>query len=735
MRVPQKTTLEPEGLAEADVKDTTVALPGGMQLNPSAANGLEACSEEELEGDVSAAEHERFKHERARQLNGKLQDPFSPGAPDPLHFSDAKAKCPPASKVGLVHIKTPLLPRELEGAIYLAEPAPNGEGGKNPFNSLIALYLVAEDREAGILVKLAGEGKLDPNTGRVSTSFQNTPQLPFEELKVELFGEQRASVTTPSRCGDYSAQALFTPWSSLTPVGVSSPSGEFVITEGCAGPGALGFSPSFEAKATNTNAGMFTPFTLQIARPDGDQALTGVEVRLPPGVAALLSTLTPCQEPPAGQEWACGSESLIGQSIAESGLGSEPVTLPPGRVYLTNGYDGAPFGILVETEAKAGPFNLGVVDVRSRINVNPETAAVSITTDPGPHHDALPTMLDGIPVQLKRLLVNVNRPDFEFNPTSCAPMSISGTLNGSEGASAGVSSPFQVGDCQGLRFSPTLTASTKGQASKADGTNLNVTVTSAGVGQANIQKVDLQLPKALSSRLTTLQKACTEAAFNANPASCDPESVIGHATIQTPVLKNPLSGPAYLVSHGGAAFPDVEFVLQGEGITIVLDGKTDIKEGITYSKFESAPDAPFTRFETELPSGPDSILTANVPEKEDFNLCKASLQMPTRIVAQDGATIEPSTKIAAQGCGEVKSAKVKKLTLAQRLKQALEQCRKQYKHSKARRAKCESQAHARYVKLALAACNEQHKHSRKQRAGCEKLARARYGAKKTSHHA
>ncbi len=343
-------------------------------------------------------------------------------------------------------------------------------------------------------------------------------------------------------------------------------------------------------------------------------------------------------------------------------------------------------------------------------------------------HDALPTRLKGIPVQLKRLLVSVDREHFEFNPTNCDPKSITGSLSGSEGASASVSSDFQVGGCASLPFSPKLTAVAGGHGSKADGTSLNVTVTSAGVGQANIAKVDLQFPKALSSRLTTLQKACTEAVFNTNPASCDPDSVIGHATVHTPILKSPLTGPAYLVSHGGAAFPDVEFVLQGEGVEILLDGKTDIKEGITYSKFESAPDAPFTTFETELPSGPDSIFTANVPEKEDYSLCKASLEMPTRIVAQDGAVIEPSTKIVAQGCGEVKSSKVKKLSLAQRLKQALAQCRKRYRHSKSKRAKCERQAHAHYTSLALAACHKQDKHSKKKRVACEALARRRYSA-------
>jgi hypothetical protein len=707
VRVPQGPTTEsnPGGVGEADVRDTTVTLPRGVGVNPSAANGLAGCPE----GSGEGTEYEGVGFEGFKKVYGDEREP----APEAGAFSRAfrfveedgrKPSCPDASKVGTVRIKTPLLPKELEGALYLAEPAPNGEVGKNPFNSLLAFYLVAEDKDAGILVKFAGEGRLDPVTGQVSTIFRDTPQLPFEELKVELFGGQRASLSTPGFCGGYQTEGVFTPWS--VPFGgpattVFSSGGEFQVTENCAVGSSLGFAPGFGAQSQSVQAGGFTGFVLGLERGDGQQQLSGLSVHLPPGISALLSSLTPCQEPAVGQPWSCGPGSLIGHSLAASGVGSEPVTLP-GNVYLTTGYDGAPFGILDETETKAGPFDLGEVYVRSRINVDPNTAAVTITTDPGPHGDSLPTILKGVPVDLKQLSVTVDRQGFELNPTSCNRMGITGTLDGGEGAQAGVSSPFQVGGCEALPFSPGFTASAVGAGSKANGTTFAVTVASTGVGsggdsQAGIAKVDLQLPKQLSSRLATLQKACLAVVFEANPSACPEGSVIGNATIHTPVLNNPLSGPAYLVSHGNAGFPDVEFVLQGEGITLLLDGHTDIKQGITYSKFESTPDAPFTRFETILPAGPHGVLTPNVPESKHFSLCGEKLTMPTTIVAQNGKTLQQNTKVTIQGCGAVKANKAKKLTRAQLLAKALKACRTKYKHHKHKRAQCEKRARKKYT--------------------------------------
>jgi hypothetical protein len=666
--VPQTGTLRAGGRAEADVRDTTVTLPQGVELSPSAANGLEGCSEAQV-GFTG--------FNQATQTN---------------EFNTSEAACPEGSKVGTVRIKTPLLSHELEGGVYLASPAPNGEAGQNPFNGLVALYIVAEDPVSGVLVKLAGEGHVDEGTLRISTSFKNTPQVPFEELSLKLFGGPRASVSTPPVCGSYPTSALFTPWSSPQEVSVLSPAEHFAINTGAGGsgcPAGLPFTPGFTAYTQNVRAGAFTNFTMELTRPDGDQALKGITMHLPAGIAAMLSTVTPCPEPPQGQQWECGPDSLIGHATAISGLGGKPVTLG-GEVFLTSGYDGSPFGILVATRAKAGPFDLGMVYVRSRINVDPNTAAVSITTDPGPRGEAFPTQLRGIPVQLKRIIVSVDREHFEFNPTNCTPMKIEGTISGAQGASAGVSSPFQVADCQSLPFTPTFTASTTGRTSKANGAGLTVKVTS-GPGQANIGKASVALPLALPSRLTTLQKACTAAAFEANPASCPEGSLVGTATVHTPVLSNPLTGPAYLVSHGSAAFPDLEFVLQGEGITLLLDGQTNIKKGITSSTFNALPDAPVSSFETVLPEGPHSVLGAYLPESAKGSLCSSKLLMPTTLTGQNGAVLKQETQIAVSGCHNVKS-----LTRAQKLTKALKACRKRYKHSHARRAACERQAHKRY---------------------------------------
>ncbi len=683
VKLPQQGTVEAGELAEPDVKSTTVTLPEGVQLNPSAAGGLEACSEQQIGFEGSAG-----------------SDPLSPGTAQPLRFSGEPAHCPAASKVGTVHIRTPLLEHELHGSVYLATPAPQGEVGQNPFNSLVALYIVAEEATAGIRVKLAGESQLNGQTGQVSTRFDNTPQVPFEELNLELSGGPRASLGTPAVCGSPSLAATFTPWLEEGSRSVTLSGGteeRLDISSGIASSPCSStppFAPAIVGGSSDAQAGAFSSFSLTITRPDGDQPLTGATVHLPPGDAAMLASVTPCPEPQASLG-TCAPDSEIGQATATAGLGPDPFTITGGRVYITGPYQGAPFGLSIVTPAVAGPFNLGNVVVRSSINVNPHTAQVTITS-------AIPTMVQGVgrpvsgvPLQLRQIDVSVNRPNFDFNPTNCNPMSITGTLTGEQGASAPVSSPFQVAGCQRLPFNPGVAAATTGKTSKADGASLALTFKSHP-GEAHIDKTILTIPAILPARLTTIQKACLAAVFEANPAACPEGSDIGTAVVHTPVLKSPVSGPIYLVSHGNAAWPDAELVLQGEGITVILDGQTAIRKGVTMSSFLSVPDVPFETVEAKLPEGPHSALTTNLPAKDKYSLCGQHLSIPTQLTGQNGTSDDPNVKLTVQGCRSVKASKTRKLTKAQKLARALATCRKRHKHSRAR-ASCERDARRRYA--------------------------------------
>jgi hypothetical protein len=321
-------------------------------------------------------------------------------------------------------------------------------------------------------------------------------------------------------------------------------------------------------------------------------------------------------------------------------------------VYITGPYEGAPFGLSIVNPAKAGPFDLrkgtpcDCIVVRAKIEVDPRTAALTIATDQaGPFE--IPTIIDGIPLQIQHVNVTITRHRFTFNPTSCAHMRIAGVVTSSEGASRSLSVPFQVTNCARLAFKPRFKAFTSAHTSRRNGASLDVKLSypKAPQGsQANIAKARVALPKQLPSRLGTLQKACPDSTFERNPAECPPASKVGAARATTPILPVPLSGPAYFVSHGGAKFPELVVVLQGYGITVDLHGETFIKHGITTSTFRSVPDVPVGTFELKLPQGRHSALAAN------GNLCKHSLRMPTTFTAQNGLVIHRSTPIAVTGC-------------------------------------------------------------------------------------
>jgi hypothetical protein len=659
LHVPQEATLNPVGLAEADVKDTTVTLPAGVQLSPSAADGLQACS----------------------QLTGK-EEPQKEAAEEKHEVSGInletkqRANCPEASKVANVKIKTPLLEGELEGSVYLAAPQNFAGLSENPFSSLVALYLVAEEPKAGVLVKLAGKVSPNPETGQLTTTFENTPQLPFSDLKLEFYGTDRAPLATPALCGTYTTETSFVPWSAPESGSPATPSSSFHITSGPATvsepngtpcPGAtLPFSPSLESGTTNINAGSFSPLTTTLSREDGQQSIQSVTLHYPAGLSGLLSNVKLCGEAQANAG-TCGPESEIGETVVSVGLGNDPFSVTGGKVYITGPYEGAPFGLSIVNPAKAGPFDLQEgrpVIVRAKIEVNPTTAALTVTTNTPAEGYAIPSIIEGIPLQIKHVNVNITRPGFTFNPTSCSPMQVTGSVNSAEGASSPVSIPFQVTNCASLKFAPQFKVSTSGKTSKADGASLTTKVEepAGSMGtQANITRVKVELPKALPSRLTTLQKACTDAQFELNPANCPAESDIGYAVVHTPLIPVPLEGPAIFVSHGGEAFPSLTMLLQGYGVKIDLVGTTFIsKAGITSTTFKTVPDQPFNTFELTLPEKQYSALAAN------GNLCNQKLAMPTEFVGQNGAEIHESTTIAVEGCPSalaVVSSRVKRKTL------------------------------------------------------------------------
>jgi hypothetical protein len=633
--VPTDGFESPSGIAQADLRKAVVRLPVGMTINPSAGTGLGACSPAQLAAETATSE-------------------FGEG-------------CPAESKLGSVSLRSPALSEPLSGSLFLAKPY------DNQFHSLLAIYIVVKNPDRGLLVKLAGKIEPDPNTGQLVTTFDENPQLPFERFALQFREGARSPLVSPPACGTYYAEAEFSPWSDPSRVvTVQSP---FQVTEGigggpCPTDGVPPFAPKVVSGTQNNDAGNYSPFYLRIVREDGEQEITRFTTVLPPGLTGNLTRIPFCPESAietargaSGRqeqdEPSCPSSSEIGHTLVGVGVGGV-LAQTPGKVYLAGPYHGSALSIVSITSATVGPIDLGTVVIRFALRINPATAQVEVDSAGS---DPIPHIIDGIVVHVRDIRVYVDRHDFILNPTSCDPMSIADTITGS-GADftnpagqvpVSIATPFQAADCASLGFKPAFKASTSGKTSRANGASLTVKLAYPNLplgSQANIRSVKVDLPKQLPSRLTTLQKACVDRVFNANPAACPAASKVGTAKTITPILPEPLAGPAYFVSHGGAKFPELIVVLQGYGITIDLHGETFISPaGITSSTFRTVPDQPVTSFELTLPQGPGSALAAN------GNLCKSKLNMPTAFTAQNGMTIKQNTPIAVTGCARHKARK------------------------------------------------------------------------------
>ncbi len=633
-----------EGLATSTLKKETVTLPEGVTVNPSSGAGLQACSEAQY-----AEETEQY----------------TPGK-----------GCPSESKLASVKVVTPSISEELTGSVYLAEPAPFGEPGHNPFGSLLALYLIARAPNRGLLIKAPGEVQLNQTTGQITTTFDELPPLPFSFAGFAFNQGANAPLVTPPACGSYTTQAQLTPWA--TPTTLLTPLiPPFPITTNCPTNNTPPLNPQSVAYPLHGNAGAFSPFYLRVSRNDGEQEITGFAAQLPPGLTADLSGVPFCPEADvelarrkAGAaeeaEPSCPQASEIGQTTAEAGVG--PVLAQaPGKLYLGGPFEGAPFSLVSVTAAHVGPFDLGTVVVHLPLDINRETAQVSI---PSGRANQIPHIIKGIVIHLRTIRVYVNRANFMLNPTSCGQLSFAATVvgggadptNPADNDPVTVSDPFQMADCSSLAFAPRFVVSVGGRASKAGGAGLvfRVSYPAGSVGSESwFNEAKFDIPKQLPARLTTIQRACLAGVFDTNPAGCPAASMIGHAVVHTPILPVALEGPVYFVSYGGAKFPDAVLLLKGYGVTIELHGETFInkKTGVTSATFRSLPDVPFESIEVTVPTGPFSEFGANLPAKDNYSFCGQKLAMPVFFKAANGLEIHQNTPVTTTGCPKPKKTK------------------------------------------------------------------------------
>jgi hypothetical protein len=581
----------------SELKAAVVTLPEGFSLAPNVTNGKTTCSDAEAKFGTTE-----------------------------------EAECPEDSKIGTISVETPVLPGVLPGAVYLGEPKPG-----NRFRMILAF------NGFGVHVKLPGTVTPNPRTGQIVIAFENLPQAPFAYFNMHIFGSERGPLDTPTQCGSYEVKSEWTPWDSALSDQTSRQS--FTIDEGPNGtpcPGATRpFHPGFQAASTANTAGAHTAFSLNLTREDGEQDLSSLKVTTPPGFSATLKGVSYCPEASIAAaalethtglaeqaDPSCPASSLVGEFTAGAGPGTHPLYLP-GKVYLAGPYQGAPLSFVFITPAVSGGYDLGNVVVREGLDVNPETAQVSTAGA------ALPQIFQGIPLRLRSLLVNLNRPGFALNPTDCNPLEVTAEVFGSEGAISAAKQHFQVANCATLAFAPKLSMRFTGSTKRAGNPSVHADISYPGGGSyANISRAVVTLPLTELVDNAHINTPCTRVQFGEGKVPgerCPAGSDIGFAKATTPLLEKPLEGPVYLRTGGGHKLPDIVAALNGQ-IDIALDGHVDQVKGGIRTTFETVPDAPVSNFSLTLDGGNKGLLQNNT------NLCVHTLHVTADISGQNGKT-------------------------------------------------------------------------------------------------
>jgi hypothetical protein len=604
-------------------------LPEGVNVNPSVGAGLGVCTPAQY-----AAE-----------------SPTSPQG----------AACPNAAKIGEFTVRTPLFDETLGGAIYLAQPDdPHTatHGAENPFDSLLAIYLIAKSPERGVLIKLAGRLDTDPKSGRITARFDNLPQLPYSSLEANFREGQRAPLVTPPFCGVHLTQIEMVPWVGAAQTAHATSESE--ITSGiangpCPSGGIPPFHPGAVAGGINSNVGSYTPYFVHLSRADTEQEITSYSMTLPRGITGKLAGIPFCPEAAiaaaktkSGVEEerspSCPAASQVGRTETGYGVGNA-LTYASGRVYLAGPYHGHPLSLVTINSATVGPFDLGTVVIRSAFSVDERTAQLGIDSAGS---DPIPHILGGIPLRLRDVRVYVDRPQFTLNPTSCQPAELTSTLTGSganfddptDDSSATVGVHFQLLNCGTLPYSPQLGLKLRGGTRRGTYPSLQAVV-QGRPGDANLKDFVVTMPHSMFLAQNHIKSICTRVQFAQE--ACPPDSVYGHAVAFTPLLDEPLSGDVYLRSSDNK-LPDLVTSLRSGSIHIVIDGRIGPANRGIRASFEDLPDAPLTRFVMALRGGRHGLLVNSA------DICAAPPAATVKAIGQNNRGAEFRSVLRSESC-------------------------------------------------------------------------------------
>jgi hypothetical protein len=566
--VPQQD--DPDGVASARIREATVLLPDGMALSPSAANGLLACTDAAL------------------------------GA-----GTDAAPRCPPASRIGTITVNTPILDAPISGVVYLGEQQPSDR---------YRLFLVA--RGPGVDLRLKGSLRADPSTGRLTTVLTGLPEVPFERLTLNFDGGPGAALVTPLACGPSTATVVLRPYGGGPAVTASDTvaisSDPFGVACGANAP----FAPSFVAGSSPARAGIASPFATTLRRRDGEQLLDRFSITMPPGLTARLASVERCSSAQAATG-ACPADSRIGSVATEAGSGPSPFPLH-GDAYLTGPYRRAPFGFALVVRAIAGPFDLGTIVIRAALRVDPRTGQVKVDSDP------LPRVVDGIPLRMQTLALDIDRPGFLVNPTGCKPSKVGAVVASTQGAVSRSSARYAVGHCRALRFRPAMSLALTDRSQLRNDGHPGLRLAMRMVrGGSNMRAADMRLPKPLEFSPGAVTAICSRE--QAKDRRCPKGSLAGRARARSPMVSGPLTGTVHVTQPRGNGLPDLLVSLSGEGVDIDITMRNSVKKGRLRSEFAELPDLPLSSLALRFASGKRGIFSVR------SSLCRD--RRPRRLVA------------------------------------------------------------------------------------------------------